>query len=220
MKILQYFIKMNPIFKKVLFFILVKFCLILSISCSPAKNQQIYKSIKNMEGIKKIQFKNVVEQGYDWSCGVASLSTVLIEGFGDMVDQVELINEIDKIYMEKETRDKGLSLSEIAQVAINRGYSVTAKQVNAEQVKRIGLPVIIKIDLYDGPHFVILKGNGIVKNQLMEYAFIVDPSNGNKKIPFYQFKSQFLGKNNSATALLIHRFDNLWIKNSTLFVEK
>lgn len=164
-----------------------------------------------------VQFSNVVEQGFDWSCGVASLTTLLREGFGDVVSESDLVEEIQNVFSKK-TQDRGLSIAELVEVARNRGYSILTKQITADQLKNIGLPVIVKIELYDGGHFVILKGNGIVQTERMTYAVIVDPAGGNRRIPFYQFQHQWLGNATHATAVLIQRRDLLWKENSSLFV--
>jgi predicted double-glycine peptidase len=188
-------------------------------SCSSVSHLQSHKSIKNVSGMRSLQFRHVVEQGYDWSCGVASLTTLLQEGFGDMVQQADLIEEIDKIYMKNQTRERGLSLAEIAEVTSGRGYLATAKQLTADQIEHVGLPVIVKIDLFDEPHFIILKGHGIIRASRIPYAVVVDPAGGTRRLPFYEFQHQWLGNNATASVLLIQRKDHLWKENSSLFVE-
>lgn len=136
-----------------------------------------------------------------------------------MVQQADLVEEIDKVYMKNQTRDRGLSLAEIAEVASNRGYIATAKQITAEQIEHIGLPVIVKIDIFDEPHFIIIKGNGIMRTSRMTFAVVVDPVGGNRRLPYYEFQRQWLGDNAAAAVLLIQRKDHLWKENSSLFVK-
>lgn len=172
------------------------------------------KVIGDVKSLHDLRFEGVAVQQANWSCGAACLATYFREGFGHVVPEQELLEDV--IHLENKSID-GLSVADLAELVKKRGYHAFAREVDSEQLAKINLPVIIRLNMLDGGHFVVLKARGIVKTRRMTYALIVDPSGGNRRLPYYQLLAQFLGKNKRGTALLIQRPDQQWVKASSLF---
>jgi uncharacterized protein len=203
---------MKPVIntKKIIVMFLSLLCLS---SCSSSVFEK--RPMNKMASFQDLRFKNMVKQGYDWSCGVACLATILREGFDETISEIDLVERVNKSVGEIES-EKGLSMYHLLKTAEDLGYVAYSKYLTAEELSAINVPVIIKIDHFNMAHFVIFKGVFARIDSLI-CASIIDPDEGNRVMPFYQVKKEWLSKENRAHVLVILRKDNLWLENSSLF---
>jgi len=137
---------------------------------------------KDVVSIKEMRFKNVVHQQYDFSCGAASLATLLKYGY-----KVEGINEADivKEMIEKgdpnQIKEKGFSLLDLKKMAERKGFQSNGYKVKAENLIKLKIPVIILMNTRGYKHFVVFKG---IKD---ERIYLADPAYGNRSVPFKEF---------------------------------
>ncbi len=78
-----------------------------------------------LRSMKDLRDQDLVKQRFDYSCGAASLATILRYGFGDEVTERDiLINLFDLLSEDEEglRRKEGFSLLDLQQVAQARGY--------------------------------------------------------------------------------------------------
>lgn len=151
----------------------------------PTHGASIKKRVMSM---KELKFKNVVRQNTDFSCGAASLATVLRYFYEDKdVSEESIVNwlleygDVDKI------RQRGFSLLDLKTYAEDKGYMAGGYRVDPSQLHNLNVPVIVLLDIGGYAHFVVLKG---VRNRT---AHIADPVLGNRKISMPDFTSSWNG---------------------------
>ena len=135
--------------------------------------------------------QNVVMQKRDFSCGAASLATLMKFYFEDTTATEEaLLMEIFEKMKPEDITDRqhtGLSLLDLRDGARRRGYTADGLKLDAKDLELLTGPVLVHTT-HDGmPHFVILRG---VRG---EKVYIADPSYGNMAITLSEFKKEWSG---------------------------
>jgi predicted double-glycine peptidase len=131
----------------------------------------IYKKVTSF---KEGRLKAIVPQRFDFSCGAASLATILTYYFGREVSEREILDYILKEGDIEKIKAKGLSLLELKRYAEKAGYRADGYRVELEVLKKLKVPGIILISTRGYSHFVVLKG--VAKDR----AYIADPALGNR----------------------------------------
>jgi hypothetical protein len=140
-----------------------------SLSVGPTR---VHKEIKSYQEIKQ---SNVVMQREDYSCGAASLATIMTYFFNDDTSEQELLDIADELVDrdEQDLEKRGLSLLDLKHIAEHRGYRAGGFRLKVDDIKKLKGPVIIYFKPGGYEHFAVLKG---VKGNRV---FIADPSRGN-----------------------------------------
>lgn len=135
--------------------------------------------------------QNVVMQKHDYSCGGASLATLLRFYFGDdRVTEQEVILEILNRMTPAEIEDRqrgGLSLLDLRDSARRRGYTAEGLKLDLADLEQLDGPVLVHMIRDDLPHFVILRG---VRG---DKTFVADPSYGNLTLQTHTFAREWTG---------------------------
>ncbi len=136
-----------------------------------------------------LRFKKVVRQGYDVSCGAASLATLLKYYYGKKeVSEKQLIGEIIKVGDREKIKKYGFSLLELKRYAESRGYrSGGFKIKDVNKLAQLKVPAITMIRPRGYAHFVVLKG--MSKGQI----YYADPAFGNRSKPMEEFAKEWSG---------------------------
>lgn len=149
----------------------------------------------------------VVRQHYDYSCGAASLATLLTYGLNDPVDEDGLM----RVLLEPLTPDeltelqrKGLSLRDLQRLAQKRGHKAQGFRVHRDQLAMLSRPVIVFIKPGGYAHFAVFKG---VKG---DRVHIADPSLGNVRMPLYRFLDIWADESGRGVIFAVERQDSLW----------
>lgn len=117
---------------------------------------------------------NLVRQRYDYSCGSASLTTLLRFYLGLDVDEQRVMNgmlqygERDKIMARR-----GFSLADMKHLVTALGYRGEGFRGEFEDLKTLGQPAILRITYGDFQHFVVLRDIAAKR------VFLADPAFGN-----------------------------------------
>lgn len=131
---------------------------------------------------KANQFKGIIQQQNDYSCGTATVATLINGLYGKKVSEEEVVNTIlkDKNETEKEKiKEKGYSLLNLQNGSTKLGYKAIWKKVAPKYLPMIKQPVVLLIGLKsEFPHFVVLKG--IRDGE----AYLADPIRGNIRISY------------------------------------
>jgi len=132
---------------------------------------------KNVKTFSDLKFKNIVRQSRDYSCGAASLATILTYYFGRETSELEILNSIfnqaDSIKKEQ-IKKKGVSLFDLKKYGESLGYRANGYRLRDHHlVTKLKRPVIALIDQRGLSHFVVIKGTA------GEDVFIADPARGN-----------------------------------------
>lgn len=153
------------------------------------KDFSIKKSIKSW-----IEFKNenLTRQKYDYSCGSASLSTVLKYYYGVKLSEKNILDDIltsKGLYISKKEKleegETGLSFLDLANYSHKKGFKAVGLAIDMESLKKLKAPVILFVKIRKNEHFTIYK------NIDKEYVYLADPSFGNIKVKISKFKEMF-----------------------------
>lgn len=139
--------------------------------------------------LKDLRDQNLVRQQFDFSCGAASLATVLRYGFGDNVTERQLLIEMFESLPEDEQairQAEGFSLLDLQRAAQTRGYNAEGFRLEPGQLEMLAGPVIVFIEPRGYAHFAVLKGLRGGR------AYLADPSRGNIRMPVYAFLEDWL----------------------------
>nr|VFK54299.1 MAG: hypothetical protein BECKTUN1418F_GA0071002_104012 [Candidatus Kentron sp. TUN]VFK56276.1 MAG: hypothetical protein BECKTUN1418E_GA0071001_103912 [Candidatus Kentron sp. TUN] len=143
---------------------------------------------------KTLRDARIVKQDLDYSCGAASLATLLNEFYGQSVTEEELLDAMDKgdFYGRKvteeellEAMDKGdlrASFQDMQRALPQFGFKAQGFAASYEQLAKLKIPVVVYLKHRKDDHFSVLRG--IDGNT----AWLADPSLGNRTYS----KSQFL----------------------------
>jgi uncharacterized protein len=152
-----------------------------------AGEARIYKSLTTW---KDRRDRDVVKQGFDYSCGSGALATLMHLSSGDKVTESEIIEEIlkDKTESEKAAVTKqGYSLLDLKRTAEARGYVAAVYKLGVEHLFQLQGPVLIYFEPKGEKHFAVLKG---IRG---DRVYLADPSRGNIRMSIYRFNELWPG---------------------------
>ncbi len=136
---------------------------------------------KNVVSMAEARFQYVVRQKTDFSCGAASLATLLKYAYGMDVDELTVMQGLLQVSDPKVVMQKGFSLLDLKRYVESKGFRARGYRVTLERLRMIRVPTIVMLDLDGYKHFVVLK------RLVGEQAFIADPALGNKVLPMGEF---------------------------------
>ncbi|NWO07263.1 MAG: C39 family peptidase [Alteromonadaceae bacterium] len=139
-----------------------------------------YVSSNNLRGSipvnswKALRDSRIVKQDLDYSCGAASLATVLNEHYGLSVTEEEILKIMDKEDMRASFDDMASALKEL-------GFRGVGYAASFEQLTKLKIPVIVYTKHRKDDHFSVLRGIN------SDTVWLADPSLGNHTYSKYQF---------------------------------
>lgn len=156
---------------------------------------QFKKPVKTWQEIVQ---RNTVIQALDYSCGAASLATLMRYYFQDDVDEKTVLTtliEILGVDTIKRGRPKGFSLLDLKKAAEHLGYQAVGVKLKISALSKLPSPVLVHLKLSNIEHFAVLRG---IRG---DRVFLADPARGNLRIPFAKFVQEWSG----ATLVLAHK---------------
>jgi predicted double-glycine peptidase len=165
--------------------------------------------------LRALRDAGVVKQRYDYSCGSASLATLLTYGLNDPVEEDALLREILEPLSPDELtalQKKGLSLFHLQKLAQKRGHRAQGFRVHASQISKLSRPVIVFIKPRGYEHFAVLKGlRG-------DRAYLADPSLGNVRMPLYRFLDMWADESGHGVVFAVERAAGDWPERYALLL--
>lgn len=137
-----------------------------------------------VRSLRALRDAGVVKQRYDYSCGSASLATLLTYGLNDPVDEDVLLRALLEPLSADQLgalQKRGLSLFDLQHLAQQRGHKALGFRVHQSQLAKLSRPVIVFIKPQGYEHFAVFKG---LRGDRVHLA---DPSLGNVRVPLYRF---------------------------------
>jgi predicted double-glycine peptidase len=131
------------------------------------------------------RFKTVYKQQYDFSCGSATLASLLTYHYDDTVDEQSVFVDMYQNGDRQKIQKQGFSLLDIKLYLERRGYRSDGFKINLEQLITANVPAITIINNNGYMHFVIIKG---VNEQ---EVLVGDPAVGIKVIPRDEFETMW-----------------------------
>jgi predicted double-glycine peptidase len=123
---------------------------------------------------KRLRDERVVKQDLDYSCGAASLATLLNAHYGQNVTEEQLLKAMDK-------GDGRASFADMARALGQFGFRAQGFAASFDQLSRLKMPVIVYVKHRKDDHFSVLRGiDG-------HTVWLADPSLGNRTYSREQF---------------------------------
>jgi len=152
-------------------------------------DMNIKKSVTSWIEIKN---KNLTRQKEDYSCGSASLATILKYYYGKDITEKQILDSVMK--MKGVTREStlkeykeanGLSFLDLSTIVNKKGFKALGLALDMDALKKLQIPVILYVKIRKSEHFTVYKGMDD------RYAYLADPSMGNTKVRLSKFKEMF-----------------------------
>ena len=146
--------------------------------------------INPVVSVREIRDINVVKQHYDFSCGAASMATLVNGFFGDHRSEVELLKILQARYTSNDwerKRQAGLSLDDLSYLAGKIGYKAEGAEIGLAGLLEINGPVIVHLRKGKIEHFSVFRGtkDGTI--------LLADPISGNNAYSPGQFMAEYTG---------------------------
>jgi len=116
----------------------------------------------------------IVKQDLDYSCGAASLATLLNSFYGRNLTEEALLKAMDK-------GDGRASFDDMARALGQFGFKAQGFAAGYEQLARLKMPVIVHVKHRKDDHFSVLRGIDA------DTVWLADPSLGNRTYSRAQF---------------------------------
>lgn len=151
----------------------------------------IDSSTNRVTSWKQLNEQNVIMQRFDYSCGAASLATLMKYYFNENVSEQKLLNYIKKTFSKQEyarIEKDGLSFLELEKVSRSLGYQSASVRLKPPALLELSGPVIVFVNTKHYKHFAVLRG---VKE---DRVFLADPSRGNIQLSIQEFLNEWKGE--------------------------
>jgi len=153
------------------------------------ENRLLRKHVDDWEDVKQ---RNVVMQDHEYTCGAASLATLMRYYFHDDVTEKEILDVIQRQMPEDEWVEKfttGLSMRDLMRVARAQefGYEAETRELKLSDLVKLTAPVLVHMKKGEFQHFVVYRG--IVEDRV----YLADPIRGNVRMSVDEFKEQWTG---------------------------
>jgi uncharacterized protein len=121
----------------------------------PAGGGQIFAPVVSFQ---EARFSTVVQQEYDYSCGSASLATLLTHHYADPVTEREVFERMYEAGDREKIQAEGFSLLDMKRYLEHRGYLADGFRISLDRLIAAGVPSIVLLDDAGYLHFVVVKG--------------------------------------------------------------
>ncbi|HFC7693458.1 TPA: C39 family peptidase [Neisseria meningitidis] len=117
---------------------------------------------------------NIVKQDLDFSCGAASVATLLNNFYGQKLTEEDVLKKLDKEQMPA-------SFEDMRRIMPDLGFEAKGYALSFEQLAQLKIPVIVYLKYRKDDHFSVLRG--IDGNTVL----LADPSLGHVSMSRAQF---------------------------------
>jgi hypothetical protein len=144
--------------------------------------------IKSIQSIRERKFEHVIEQKTDFSCGAASLASVLKYAYGqdEITEQQVLIGMLEHANIDL-VKEQGFSLLNMKRYLQANGYRGRGYKVGEAEIALLKIPAIVLLDDGGYSHFVVFR------RQEAGEVYLGDPALGNRIIAMEDFMAKWNG---------------------------
>ncbi len=158
---------------------------------------------------KELRDRELSKQQLDFSCGAASLATMLNYYHGMPTNEATILSLL-------RTNDAAASFQELADVARNNyGLEAQGYALSLDMLKTLRQPVLVYLKVRGNDHFSVLRGideNGQV--------WLADSSWGNRLLTAHQFESMWSTREDPVYVGKILLLKSTGLENSDYFVRE
>ncbi|UPY36156.1 cysteine peptidase family C39 domain-containing protein [Sediminicoccus sp. KRV36] len=162
---------------------------LLALSASPAAAGEAL--MRRPQSWQERRYAHVVRQVLEFSCGSASLATLLTFFLRRPTTEAEVITILRQRYPGeaawRSKQQQGFSLEDITFAAERLGFAAQAARIDAAQLPQIAGPVIVHLDKGAWQHFSVLRASRD------GFHYIADPIQGQVTMLDHEFRREFTG---------------------------
>ncbi len=143
---------------------------------------------KNIQSIRERKFEFIVQQQTDFSCGAASLASILKYSYGktDITEQQVLVDMLSVADMAV-VQEQGFSLLDMKHYLTTKNLRGRGYRVGVKELLLLKIPAILLINDSGYSHFVVLR------RFTKEWVYLGDPALGNRIIEYDEFTDKWNG---------------------------
>lgn len=143
---------------------------------------------KDVQSIRERRFENLVEQRTDFSCGAASLATILKYAYQRPgVTEESVLAGMLEVSDPEVVLARGFSLLDLKNYVQTLGYRGRGYEVEPDTLDAVSIPVVVLLDLEGYKHFVV------VKKASGDRVYVGDPALGNRIMERDDFMASWNG---------------------------
>lgn len=131
---------------------------------------------------KTLRDDGIVKQDLDYSCGAASLATILNNVFYQNTTEEQLLTIMDK-------GDFRASFADMQQALQSLGFQSQGLSLSFDTLKTLKIPAIVYVKHRNNDHFSVIRGIN------SEFVWLADPSMGNRILSKEQFLAMWQTQN-------------------------
>ncbi|KAF1052740.1 MAG: Lactococcin-G-processing and transport ATP-binding protein LagD [Stenotrophomonas maltophilia] len=136
-------------------------------------NGPLRESVR-LEPMNQVQFRNVIRQAYDYSCGSAALTTLLDYYLGRNLQERQVMEGLLKYgEADKIVQRRGFSLLDMKRYVAALGYKSGGFRAEFSDLDSLENPALVPIHYAGFKHFVV------VRDVYNDHVFVADPALGN-----------------------------------------
>ena len=133
------------------------------------------------------RFLNVVRQQTDFTCGAASVATILRYAFGVSVTEDQVTRAILAVAA-PDARSRGFSLLEIKTFLQRAGFNGDGFRLGLDAMTGVVVPTIALISIDGYEHFVV------IRRVTKSFVYVADPAIGNRTFTVAEFNDVWTNK--------------------------
>ncbi|MGS0680473.1 C39 family peptidase [Shewanella sp. 125m-7] len=143
---------------------------------------------KNIQSIRERKFEFVVQQRTDFSCGAASLASILKYGYGkaDITEEHVLLGML-KVSDMAIVQEQGFSLLDMKRYLGSQNMRGRGYRVGVKELRQLKIPAIVLLNDGGYSHFVVMR------RFTEKQVFLGDPALGNRILTYDEFTEKWNG---------------------------
>ncbi|WP_199770141.1 C39 family peptidase [Helicobacter mesocricetorum] len=131
-----------------------------------------------VKSYKELRDEKIIKQDLDYSCGAASLATILTFYYDKEISEEEILKAMDK-------GDNKSSFEDMAKALAGFGFKAQGFAASFEQLSRLKIPVVVYLKHRKSDHFSVIRG---INERIV---WLADPSLGNRTLSKEQFLAMY-----------------------------
>lgn len=143
---------------------------------------------KPVQSIMEKRFANMERQHTDFSCGAASVATILQQAYGMPTNEHQVLSGMLAMANPVTVERYGFSMLDMKQYLQMLGMRVRGYRLDDEKLRMVRVPTIVLLNLRGYHHFVVLRAI-----DRKDRVYLSDPALGNRTISFKEFKEGWNG---------------------------
>jgi len=136
---------------------------------------------KNVLSIKEQRYVNLIRQNTDFSCGAASLATLLKYAYQMDVGEEDVLRGLMAFSNPEVARTQGFSMLNFKNYLASLGLRGRGYEASPDMLDKIKVPTLVLLNIKGYRHFVVLR------RSTAEHMYLGDPALGNRVMPRDEF---------------------------------